>query len=118
MKKGWLWIIIFTVLFLFSSCRPDAAGETADGNSQVFDHGGNVTLRILSGSENRELSQILDDFARTQDINIVMDYKGSLDIMRELENGAAGYDAVWPASSLWISVGDTQHLSNMLSPFL
>ena len=110
MKKGWLWIIIFTVLFLFSSCGPDAAGETADGNSQVFDHGGNVTLRILSGSENRELSQILDDFARTQDINIVMDYKGSLDIMRELENGAAGYDAVWPASSLWISVGDTQHL--------
>ena len=33
-----------------------------------------------------------------------------MDIMRDLEAGAADYDAVWPASSLWISMGDQQHL--------
>lgn len=38
-------------------------------------------IRILSGSENQEL-----------------------------ENGAPDYDAVWPASSIWVSMGDTGHL--------
>lgn len=32
---------------------------------------------------------------------------GSLDIMQLLENGADDYDAVWPASSIWVSMGDT-----------
>src|SRR5208337_680394 len=36
-----------------------------------------------------------------------MKYSGSVDIMLELQKGAASYDAVWPASSLWISLGDT-----------
>lgn len=39
-----------------------------------------------------------------------MTYKGSVDIMNELKNGAADYDAVWPASGIWLSLGDDQHL--------
>ena len=38
-----------------------------------------------------------------------MTYQGSLDIMRILQSGAADYDAVWPASSLWLTTGDTQY---------
>ena len=38
-----------------------------------------------------------------------MTYQGSLDIMRTLEQEQIDYDAVWPASSLWLNVGDTQH---------
>lgn len=30
--------------------------------------------------------------------------------MNELKNGAADYDAVWPASGIWLSLGDDQHL--------
>lgn len=101
-------VIIGTVLFLLSGCSW-ADGEAVSENSQVFDYGGSQTLRILSGSENRELEQILDDFAREEHINIVMEYQGSLDIMRALESGTTDYDAVWPASSMWISAGDTSH---------
>ena len=36
-----------------------------------------------------------------------MTYEGSVDIMQELQNGATGYDAVFPANSIWISMGDT-----------
>jgi Ca-activated chloride channel family protein len=36
-------------------------------------------------------------------------YKGSIDIMQELQRGAAGFDAVWPANSLWLSLGDKHH---------
>ena len=61
--------------------------------------GGDVTLRILSGSENQEPEGILDDFARERGVNIEMEYQGSLDIMRTLQGETVDYDAVWPASS-------------------
>ncbi len=71
---------------------------------------GGVTLRILSGSENAELSAILDECEKRTGVNIEMTYKGSVDIMQELKNGASDYDAVWAASSLWISLGDERHI--------
>ena len=42
-------------------------------------------------------------------MNIEMDYQGSLDIMRALQGETIDYDAVWPASSLWLTAGDTQY---------
>lgn len=35
-----------------------------------------------------------------------MTYMGSVDIMRQLGANTSDYDAVWPASSIWISMGD------------
>ncbi len=71
---------------------------------------GRETIRILSGSENSELEPILEECEKSTGVNIEMTYKGSVDIMQELKNGAADYDAVWPASSLWISLGDDTHI--------
>ena len=68
------------------------------------------TLRILSGSENEALSEILDECEKKTGVNIEMTYKGSVDIMQELKSGAPNYDAVWTASSLWISLGDEKHI--------
>ena len=70
---------------------------------------GRQSLRILSGSENQELEPILEDFSRESGIRVEMTYQGSLDIMRALEQDEIAYDAVWPASSLWLNVGDTGH---------
>ena len=84
-------------------------GGTASSADQSFDYGGGTPLRILSGSENKELADILDVFSRDHHINIEMDYAGSLDIMRTLQGGAEDYDAVWPASSIWLNAGDTGH---------
>ena len=67
-------------------------------------------IRILSGSENQELETIIQECSEATGVDIQMEYKGSVDIMRELENGAPDYDAVWPASSIWVSMGDTGHL--------
>lgn len=71
---------------------------------------GGETIRILSGSENEALEQILADCEKSTGVNIEMTYKGSVDIMRELKNGAPDYDAVWTASSLWLSLGDEKHI--------
>ena len=82
--------------------------EEASGSGDVSVLGsGDQTLRIVSGSENKE--PILEEYADEEDIRIEMSYKGSLDIMRLLEEEDISYDAVWPASSLWLTVGDTDH---------
>ena len=80
-------------------------GAAADA---VLGRGGKV-LRILSGSENAALEPILEAYAKEADLRIEMTYRGSLDIMRALSQEDLPYDAVWPASSLWLNVGDTNH---------
>lgn len=82
----------------------------ASGCSALQGMSGGGTLRILSGSENEALEQILEECEKSTGVNIEMTYKGSVDIMQELKNGAPDYDAVWTASSLWLSLGDETHI--------
>jgi Ca-activated chloride channel family protein len=72
----------------------------------INNSGGN-SLTIVSGSENRELEFLVKEFGDKNNAVINMTYMGSLDIMKILEQGGGGYDAVWPANSMWISLGDT-----------
>lgn len=67
-------------------------------------------LTILSGSENKELEPLLEQFSKKNNIDVEMVYKGSVDIMQELQRGDMEYDAVWPANSLWIAMGDNNHI--------
>lgn len=48
---------------------------------------GGETIRVLSGSENQGLSDILKECAGKTGVTIEMIYKGSVDIMHELEEG-------------------------------
>ena len=108
-KYAVLAIIIFLAVLGFSACLGGGGGQTA-GTGQEADTvigNGRQSLRILSGSENQELEPILEDFSRESGIRVEMTYQGSLDIMRVLEQDEIAYDAVWPASSLWLNVGDT-----------
>ncbi len=72
-------------------------------------------LTLVSGSENQDLEAILEEFTKDHHVAIAIKYLGSLDIMHILEQDVVPYDAVWPASSLWISVGDNQHRVKHLS---
>ena len=66
-----------------------------------------ITFRLVTGTENRSLSPIIERFAKQENVKIELTHQGSVDTMLELEQGAAAYDAVWPASSIWLSLGDT-----------
>jgi Ca-activated chloride channel family protein len=67
-------------------------------------------LVILSGSENKTLEPLINEFKKKNNIDIEMHYKGSVDIMMELNKEKLDYDAVWPANSIWISMGDVNHV--------
>ncbi|MBT1174294.1 VWA domain-containing protein [Bifidobacterium sp. LC6] len=85
----------------------------SDTNVQTFTPSGGkstATLSIASGSENKEVATAIQKAADESNVTITMHYMGSLDIMNELKSGGENYDAVWPASSMWISMGDTKHI--------
>ena len=109
--KGCLLLLLVFLVCCLGGCSSGGRQQNGDGKSASFSSfGASETVRILSGSENRELEQILQDCAKKEHVNIEITYQGSVDIMRTLQEGAQEYDAVWPASSLWISLGDTEHL--------
>ncbi len=98
-----MFALLFVFIFVLSGC----------GHQEK-------TFTIISGSENEPLEPILQDFARKNNTTIVMQYKGSVDIMAMFAEGITA-DAVWPANSLWLSLGDTKRVvkssrSIMMSP--
>ena len=86
-----LFLLLIAVAVIFASCGVESR------------------FVILSGSENKTLEPLLQDFGRQKNIAIKMEYKGSLDIMESLQQKPQ-YDAIWPANSIWISMGDTRHV--------
>lgn len=69
-------------------------------------------LSIVSGSENKALEPLVQDWADENGVDLTVTYLGSVDISREIGLGKnTVYDAVWPAHSLWIELGDTQKVS-------
>ncbi|KAB7789879.1 substrate-binding and vWA domain-containing protein [Bifidobacterium leontopitheci] len=91
----------------------DGTTTTDPSKSQTFtpkNGGSSDTLKIASGSENREVAAAIQQAADESGVTVQLDYMGSLDIMQSLKRGGDQYDAVWPASSMWISMGDTQHI--------
>ncbi len=66
------------------------------------------SLRIVAGSENKSLEPLVQRFARENNLTVTFEYKGSVEIMRQLDSGGGSADAVWPAQSLWVSLGDSQ----------
>ncbi|TCP21114.1 vWA domain-containing protein [Rhodovulum adriaticum] len=70
--------------------------------------GPRAQLHIVSGSENKALEPIVMDWARANRVDVEMTYLGSVDIARALSApDTMPYDAVWPANSIWIELGDT-----------
>ena len=88
---GFLVVLIFSLMF---------TGCTGKGDKFV----------IISGSENDTLEPLVKQFAKDNRVDIEMKYQGSVEIMQQLQKDNVDFDAVWPANSLWISLGDKQHL--------
>lgn len=88
----------------FGPCsgRPERGGRGAGQRNPGAAH-------PLGARRTPSWSPILEEYARDAGVRIEMTYQGSLDIMRALGQEDLAYDAVWPASSLWLNVGDTGH---------
>lgn len=59
------------------------------------------TFKLISSSENEDLEDILQNYAKENNINLEIEYAGTLDIMEKLNSGEQ-YDAVWASNSIWL----------------
>ncbi len=63
-------------------------------------------FNIVSGSENRTLEPIVQDFCKTEHVACTFEFMGSLDIGMAVADNRGSFDAVWPANSFWIEMFD------------
>ncbi len=105
--------VLLSLLFIASlSCedgKKKTTDKSVDGSAEHVSYANQ--FKIISGSENKTLEPLINEFERKHDVDVIMKYKGSVDIMRKLKKGKAiEYDAVWPANSLWIALGDEKRV--------
>ena len=99
---------IALIVGLFTGCgsTDGASDASADGNSNggktvtYSADGAKDSIRIASGSENKEVGGAIKQAAKQSKVSVTVDYMGSLDIMDALRNkghhAGKDYDAVWP----------------------
>ncbi len=93
-----------------TACTGETANDDASSANEATYGSGGQTIKIASGSENKEAADVIKSAAEKAGVTVKMDWMGSLDVMSVLKNGGDGYDAVWPASSMWITMGDSKHV--------
>jgi len=58
-------------------------------------------FKVISSSENKDLEPIIQKYAKQNNINLEIEYAGTIDIMDKLNNNEE-YDAVWTSNSIWL----------------
>lgn len=98
-KKGWLIAIIVILILIVAQ---NVTNKSRDSNKHITR---GKTFRLISSSENADLEQTLQEFARKNNIKLSIDYAGTIDIMEKLNNKEQ-YDAVWTSNSIWLYMLD------------
>ncbi|MGD9684515.1 MAG: substrate-binding domain-containing protein [Candidatus Obscuribacterales bacterium] len=89
-----------------AACNEDDGKSNNNTASSASTH-----ISIISGSENKTLEPMIQQWAKDNNVAVDITYEGSVEIMLELEKGAGTqYDAIWPANRMWITMGDKQHV--------
>lgn len=105
--------VLLTFLFglLLGGCSDSSNNSATNTNSAS-------ALRIISGSENKDdaangssLKAVFIEAAKEANVEIAQtSFEGSIDIANEIKKGKdSDYDVVMPASTAWISYGDSKH---------
>lgn len=63
-----------------------------------------ITLRVLASSELADMQPLLDDLRRETGIELVLDYKGSVDAGNELAPGDYDHDLAWLSSDRYFKL--------------
>lgn len=67
-------------------------------------------FNILSSEENKDVENVIMDFAKSSGYKVNIDYAGTLEIMEKL-NDSQKYDAIWSANSIWTYMIDSKKVT-------
>lgn len=69
-----------------------------------------TTFKIISSTENEDLEIVLEKFAIDNNIDLDIEYAGTIEIMNKLNSGEK-YDAVWTSNSIWMYMLNSEVVS-------
>jgi len=103
-------IVRSAIAVLLSAIVLGGCGGKESSDKTAADSTKPADLSIVSGSENESLEPMIRAFEKQENVRISLTYMGSVDMTLALmEQGKnLSYDAIWPANSLWITLGDQQ----------
>jgi Ca-activated chloride channel family protein len=107
-RLGFLVCLILLIFGAWFGCSEDSADSGKSRLSVSKIAGKSVKLSIIAGSESKEIEDIIISCGRKNGIDVHMHYSGSVDMMLAMKNEDFKYDAVLPASSIWLRLGDQQ----------
>ena len=95
-------IIFFVVVFFFavmSYINDNKSNNSSNLINRVSET--NNSFRIISSTENKDIENILQKYAKKENIDLEIEYAGTIEIMEKLNMGEK-YDAVWCSNSIWL----------------
>ena len=102
----WIAIIIFALIML--SLVAEALGDNIlvnEAKNNIMDIFTKKTLNIIASQENEDLEEVIQNYDKTKNYDINIEYAGTLDVMEKLNSGE-NYDAVWVSNSIWLYMLD------------
>ena len=90
---------ITLAIIFFSLCA--LAIITVNGGKTVYTNLTKDTFKLLVSSENKDLEPVIKDYFNKKDIDVQIDYAGTIEIMDKL-NAGEEYDAIWASNSIWL----------------
>ena len=69
------------------------------------------TIKIISSIDNKDLEEIVIEYANKNNINVNIDYIAPLELIEKL-NSNEEYDALWLSNSMWLNMLDNISISN------
>ena len=110
-KSSWIVIVFFLLVVFFSF-----SGNYEKTENKISEEERAKKFNIISSQENKQLENILYEYAQKNNYEITIDYAGTLDIVDTVNANPSLYDAVWLSNSIWAYMFDSSvSLSNSKS---
>ena len=93
-------IVIIIAILIIAGIGIAAQEEIEDGINSFISNDSSE-FKIISSTENKDLENIIKKYARENNIDLSIEYAGTIDIMDRLNSGEK-FDAVWTSNSIWL----------------
>ena len=93
--------IVIIIAILIIAGIGIAAQEEIEEGINSFISNDSSEFKIISSTENKDLEPVIRKYARNNNIDLDIEYAGTIDIMDKI-NGGEKFDAVWTSNSIWL----------------
>ena len=101
-----IFIVIIFLYIIYSALSSNSGSVIKEDQNDINPKYSEKTFSIISSSENKDLEETLQEVAKKNDIDLQIEYAGTLDIMERL-NAGEKYDAVWASNAIWLYMLDS-----------